>query len=87
MIYTPQMRAAVKSVKPPHDFQVDVIEYDFTPPYIGLRFYESHWRYLSEFERLHCIEYLSKIKKIIESYGVNVTIDPVYDTPGGQKVG
>ena len=30
---------------------------------------------------------MTKIKKIIEAYGVSVTLDPVYDVPGGQKLG
>lgn len=85
MLYTPKIREQVRSVKVPHDFQVDIIEYDMYPPFIGLRFYESHWSYLNELERLHCIEYLTKIKQIIESNGIRVTIDPVYDS-GEQKV-
>jgi hypothetical protein len=86
MIYTPKIKADVKSIPVPHDFVMDVIEYDFSPPYIALRFYESHWRHFSEIERAKCIEYLQKIKKIIQAYGISVTLDPVYDVPGGQKV-
>lgn len=86
MIYTPKIRQQVKSIKVPADFVMDVVEYDFHPPYIGLRFYESHWRHMSEMERLRCIEYLLKVKKIIESYGINVTLDPVYDLPGVQTL-
>lgn len=87
MIYNSKIQSAVRSVKPPHDFAVDIVEYPFDPPYIGLRFYESHWRHLSENERIRCIEYLAKIKSIIESFGINVTIDPVYDMPGVQQLG
>lgn len=85
-VYTPKIKAEVHSIKPPHDFVVDIVEYDFSPPWLALRFYESHWRHLSETERLRCIEYLNKIKKIIESHGIDVTIDPVYDVPGGQQL-
>jgi hypothetical protein len=86
MIYTPKIKEQVKSLKVPSDFVMDVVEYDFYPPYIGLRFYESHWRHLSDLERLRCIEYLTKVKNIIQAYGINVTLDPVYDFPGGQQV-
>lgn len=86
MIYTPAMKRDIKSIPVPNDFVMDIIEYDFRPPYIGLRFYESHWRHMSDKERLKCIEYLAKVKKIIESHGISVTIDPVYDIPGGQKL-
>jgi hypothetical protein len=86
MIYTPQIKSEVKSIPVPHDFVMDIVEYDFSPPYIALRFYESHWRHLSEKQRIKCALYLDKIKKTIESHGINVTLDPVYDVPGGQKI-
>lgn len=87
MIYNPRIKGQVRSVPVPANFVMDVVEYDMIPPYIGLRFYESHWRHMSEKERIKCIVYLQKIKKIIESYRVKVTLDPVYDVPGGQKLG
>lgn len=86
-VYTPKMKAEIKSLKVPADFVMDIIEYDFKPPYIGLRFYESHWRHMSEKERIRCVMYMQKVKKIIEAHGVQVTLDPVYDVPGGQKLG
>lgn len=87
MIYTPKMKSEVKAIPIPLDFAVDIVEYDFVPPYIGLRFYESQWRHLSEKERLRCVGYLQRIKKVIEAYGVQVTLDPVYDLPGTQEIG
>lgn len=86
MIYTPKIKQQVKSIPVPADFMMDIVEYDMYPPYIGLRFYESHWRHMSDKERLNCISYLQVIKKIIESHGIPVTLDPVYDVPGGQKI-
>jgi hypothetical protein len=85
-IYTPKIRQAVRSVLVPQDFVMDIVEYDFIPPYIALRFYESHWRSMTDNEKLKCIRYLQKIKNIIESYGIKVTLDPVYDIPGGQTI-
>lgn len=87
MIYTPKIKQQVHSIPVPSDFVMDVVEYDMHPPYIGLRFYESHWRYFSDNERLKCIMYLQKVRKIIQSHGIQVTLDPVYDVPGGQKLG
>ncbi len=86
MIYTPKIRAQVKLIPVPANFVMDIVEYNMKPPYIGLRFYESHWRHMNDKERIKCIVYLQKIKKIIEAYGIMVTIDPVYDVPGGQKL-
>lgn len=76
----------MRSIPVPSDFVMDVVEYDMHPPYIGLRFYESHWRHMNEKERLRCIMYLQTVKKIIQSHGIQVTLDPVYDVPGGQKI-
>lgn len=86
-VYTPKIRAAIKSIPAPIDFSLDVVEYDFVPPYIGLRFYESQWRHMSESERMKCTLYLQLIKKIIESHGIQTTLDPVYDLPGTQEIG
>lgn len=85
-VYTNKMKSAIRNLKNPHDLTVDIVEYDFHPPYIGIRFYESEWRYLSESERLRSIGYLNKIKSIVEAHGVNATLDPVYDVPGGQQL-
>jgi hypothetical protein len=86
MIYTPKIKSEVKEIPVPHDFVMDIVEYNFYPPYIALRFYESHWRHLSEKERLRCALYLDKVKKTIEGHGIKVTLDPVYDVPGGQRI-
>lgn len=85
-IYTPKMKQEVHTIPVPANFVMDVVEYDFIPPYVGLRFYESHWRHMNDTERLKCINYMTKVKNIIQAYGVKVTLDPVYDVPGGQKL-
>lgn len=81
MIYTPQMKAEIKSIRAPHEFVVDIVEYDMRgQEFIAIRFYESQWEYYNENERLNCIIYLDKIKRIIEKFGVRVTLEPVIDT-------
>lgn len=82
MTYTPEMKRLVKSLKVPADFVVDIVEYDFkngNPPYYALRFYESHWRHMSESERLKCVDYMTKIRAIFKAYGYDSTLDPVFD--------
>lgn len=69
----------VDQLKVPADFEMDIVEYDMHPKFIALRFYESHWRHMNDSERLKCIEYMTKVKKIIEAHGVNVTLEPLYD--------
>lgn len=81
MIYNNQMRSAIKSLKQPHEFIIDIVEYDMKGhQFIGIRFYESQWAYYNEKERLDCILYLKKIRSIIESFGVRTTLEPVIDT-------
>lgn len=81
MIYTPQMKAEIKSIRAPHEFVIDIVEYDMRgQEFIAIRFYESQWEYYNENERLNCIIYLDKIKRIIEKFGVRVTLEPVIDT-------
>jgi hypothetical protein len=81
MIYTPQIKQAVRSIKAPHEFVIDIIEYDMVGhEFLGIRFYESQWEYYNEKERLACILYLDRVKSTIESFGVRATLDPVIDT-------
>jgi hypothetical protein len=82
MIYTPQVRAAIKSIPVPHEFIVDFIEYDIDPkhPFIGLRFYESQWAWFSEKERLNCLSYLESVKKVLTGFGINATLEPTIDS-------
>lgn len=80
MIYTQKMRSAISQLRSPHDFVVDIVEYDMNPRFIGLRFYENQWAHYTDGERLKCLNHLQKIKNIIEAYGVPVTLEPVIDT-------
>jgi hypothetical protein len=71
------MRKSVKSIPIPNDFRVDILDYG---QFITVQFYESQWRYYSEKERLQCIIYLNKVKKVLEKLGASVALDPILDT-------
>lgn len=75
-MYTDQMKRSIRSVKAPKDFQITVVDYDH---FLAIQFYESHWRHLNDNERLRCIQYMTKVKNILESLGANVTLDPILD--------
>lgn len=79
MLYTPKMKEEVRKHKPPHDFLVDIVEYNLNPKFIAVRFYESQWKRYNDSERLKCILYLDTVKSIIESHGVRVTLEPISD--------
>lgn len=78
-LYTPKMREEMHKVPVPHDFTVDIIEYNLNPSFLAIRFYESQWLHYNDRERLRCIMYLDKIKTLLESYGVMVTLEPIID--------
>jgi len=78
-LYTPKMREEVHKVKIPHDFVIDIVEYDLKPSFLAIRFYESQWLHYNDSERLKCIMYLDAVKTLLESHGVMVTLEPVID--------
>jgi hypothetical protein len=80
-MYTPAMRRAIHEIKPPHGFIIEVVEYEnYAPRFMSVRIYESQWNYFTEKERLDCVKYLAKIRKILTSNGNPVTLEPVIDT-------
>jgi hypothetical protein len=79
VIYTPKMKEAVHAIPIPHDFAIDIVEYHLEPKFLAIRFYESQWMHYNDKERLKCILYLDRIKTLLESYGVMVTLEPVSD--------
>jgi hypothetical protein len=76
MAYTNKMRESIRTIKPPKNFEIAIADYD---KFLAIQFYESHWRHLSDPERIRCIEYMTKVKTILESLGASVTLDPILD--------
>lgn len=68
----------------PVEMSVDIADYG---NYLGIRFYESEWKHLSEGERLKMIRYFQEIKAMLSLGGVDSTLDPIYDQIGVQKLG
>jgi hypothetical protein len=75
-MYTENMKKAVRSVKIPKDFMVDILDYDH---FLTVQFYESQWRHFNDSERLLCIQYLTRVKNILEGFGAKVALDPILD--------
>lgn len=80
MMYTPAMRRAIHELRPPHDFAIEIVEYEYEPRFMAVRMFESQWEYYTEKERLDCLKYLAKVRKILTSNGDPVTLEPVIDT-------
>ncbi len=75
-MYNIKMHNAFKTISVPHDFKLDIVDYD---RFLTLRFYESQWRHYTDKERFKCIQYLSKVKFVLESLGAIVALDPILD--------
>lgn len=80
MMYTAAMRRAVHAIKPPHDFAIEIVEYEHVPRFMSVRIFESQWQHYTDKERIDCVNYLGKIRKILTSGGIPVTLEPVIDT-------
>jgi hypothetical protein len=70
------MKKAVRTIKAPKEFKIDILDYD---KFLTVQFYESQWRHYTDTERFQCIQYLDKVKKILESLGARVALDPILD--------
>ena len=76
MTYTRNMQQAFRSIKVPHDFNVDIVDYG---KFLTVQFYESQWRHYTDAERFQCIQYLQKVKGALEKLGARVAFDPILD--------
>ena len=84
MIYTPEVSSAIRSIPMTVEMSVDIVDYE---TYLGIRFYESEWKHLSESERTKMAIYFQAVKKMLERGGIQSTLDPIYDQPGIQVLG
>lgn len=84
MIYTPEVSAAIRSIKMPVEMTVDIADYG---NYLGIRFYESEWSHISENERIKMAMYFEVIRRMLKNAGIDSTLDPIYDKPGLQQLG
>ena len=75
-MYTKLMQQAVRTIKVPKDFKIDILDYN---TFLTIQFYESQWRHYTESERFQCIQYLNKVKKALENLGARVALDPILD--------
>jgi hypothetical protein len=82
-LYTPDVSMALKAIPQPVDIPVDIVDYG---KYLGIRFYESDWNYLSENERYKMGAYFEVIRRLLKSKNISSTLDPVYDVPGIQAL-
>lgn len=75
VFYTPEMAKAIRSItKPSNKLMMDIVKY---PEFLALRLYEDNFIQFEGLKKEMVIDYVSKIKKLIESYGVRCELEGV----------
>jgi len=75
VFYTPEMAKAVRSItKPSNKLMMDIVKY---PEFLALRLYEDNFIQFEGLKKEMVIDYVGKVKKLIESYGVRCELEGV----------
>jgi len=73
VFYTDEMRKKVREIpKPTYDLLMDIVMY---PEFLAIRLYEDNFLQFSGNKKEMVIDYVSKVKKLIESYGVRCELE------------
>jgi hypothetical protein len=72
VFYTEEMKKAVHQVNKPSMLLMDIVMY---PDFLALRLYEDNFLQFEGTKKEMVIDYVSKIKKLIESYGVRCELE------------
>ena len=76
--FTPELLAALKSIKQPYGFTVDFVEF---PAYLAARTYENEIMSMSDGQRVSVMEYLHKLRTTAEFMGFEFYFDGVKGDP------
>lgn len=75
VFYTKDMSIRVREIKRPvPDLMMDVVQY---PDFLALRLYEDNFIQYQGTKKEMVIDYVSRVKKLIESYGVRCELEGV----------
>jgi hypothetical protein len=72
VFYTEEMKKRVHEIKKPSMLLMDVVMY---PDFLALRLYEDNFIQFDGIKKEMVIDYVSKVKKLIESYGVRCELE------------
>jgi hypothetical protein len=72
VFYTEEMKKKVREIKKPHLLLMDVVMY---PEFLALRLYEDNFLQFDGRNKEMVIDYVTKVKKLIESYGVRCELE------------
>jgi hypothetical protein len=80
VFYNEEMRKKLREIKRPMLLMMDVVKY---PEFLALRLYEDNFIQFTGSKKEEVIDYVMKVKKMIESYGVRCELEGV---PGGRQI-
>lgn len=72
VFYTPEMALKVREIPKPAMLLVDIVKY---PDFIAIRLYEDNFIQFDGSAKERVIDYVTKVKKVIESYGVRCEME------------
>jgi hypothetical protein len=76
VFYTQEMAKKVREIPKPGMLLMDIAKY---PEFLAIRLYESNFSQFDGSAKERVIDYVSKVKKLIESYGVRCELEGVPD--------
>lgn len=74
VFYTPEMAKKVREIQKPNLLLMDVAMY---PDFLALRLYEDNFLQFDGSAKDRVIDYVMKVKSLIESYGVRCELEGV----------
>lgn len=72
VFYTEEMKKKIHQIKKPSMLLMDVVMY---PDFLALRLYEDNFLQFDGIKKEMVIDYVGKVKKLIESYGVRCELE------------
>jgi hypothetical protein len=72
VFYTEEMKKKVHQIKKPSLLLMDVVMY---PDFLALRLYEDNFLQFEGIKKEMVIDYVKKVKQLIESYGVRCEME------------
>lgn len=73
VFYTQEMAKKIRDIKKPvHDLQMDIVKY---PEFLAIRLYEDNFIQYHGIKKEMIIDYVGKVKKVIESFGVRCELE------------
>ena len=74
VFYTDEMKKKVRELKQPMFLLMDIAMY---PDFLAIRLYEDNFVQFDGIEKEKVIDYVSKVKRLLESYGVRCELEGV----------